>query len=685
MADLEHAVTTEQDAPSLAPSSALPATESASSSSPSTRLDSLVPSSTSYTPQGIVDGARTPEDAATESSQPVGHVQQAAQDELDTSQQTRVDVGVSDSASTATSIQPANSTSTTRDEYKDGAEPAALTAEDLARQLAGFKVTQTDSQTATTSTPPALPSRATTTESPSAPHPQSAPEEAPEEEWLLKEIHWPPLPPTPASFHGDDATLARAPRPAFTLDPNLKVKIICQNENGPCSLIALCNILILRNDLHLPRGRDSVTYSYLSNLLADYFLSQQPAAPPPSSYSSLEEKVSPPQLSLSAVLSILPQTRYGLNLNPRFDRIDGFSSSSTIATTDGGVSAAPSTSGSGGGGELALFSLARIPLLHGWLADPSYGSETYDALQQCRDYDTAMEAIVQGAEVAGGIQKLRANPQGEQEEDEAEMLKEVERRSRWTEEEERKVQRAHLLHAFLESTSTQLTYPGLAALCQSPSLLPPSGLAALFRNSHLSVLYRRPTLPPPPTTSSSSQPDPEPELFTLVTDSSLSHEGDMVWESLGDVDGGGSEFFDARLRRSARTRGGGGDWVVSEGGGGRRSRGRGIEEADRREVAASTGVGEHNEINDLALAQQLQAEEDAYTSAQLERAERREQQQQREPPARPASDARSPPTTSATSPLSEDLRAREKEHRRLAKDKKGGGGGKGKDEKCLLM
>ena len=176
---------------------------------------------------------------------------------------------------------------------------------------------------------------------------------------------------------------------------------------------------------------------------------------------------------------------------------------------------------------------------------------------------------------------------------------------------------AHLLQSFLESTSTQLTYPGLASLCQTPSLLPPAGLAALFRNSHLSVLFRRPSLPPPPPSqpprpssstttaadpsSSSAAParvinDPQavggpspglgPELFTLVTDSSLVHEGDIVWESLGDVDGGGSEFYDARLRR-ARVKEGG-DWV-GRARGGRRPREGGYD--GTRSGVATDGAG----------------------------------------------------------------------------------------------
>lgn len=509
-------------------------------------------------------------------------------------------------------------------------------------------------------------------------------------------------------MQGSAVTTASSSEPGFSTDPNLKVKIICQNENGPCSLIALCNILILRNDLHIPSGRESVTYSYLSNLLADYFL-------------SLPTTTATPPMSLSSVLSILPQTRYGLNLNPRFDRIDGFSSSSSETET---------------AGELALFALAGIPLLHGWLADPSYGSETHQALLECGDYDAALEAIVHGAEIAGGVEKLRMDGlvMGEHEHEEEEMLKEVERRSQWTPEQEVKVRKAHLLQSFLESTSTQLTYPGLASLCQSPSLLPPAGLAALFRNSHLSVLFRRPLLPPPPPPPSPPPPSSSnadqfhqstssaaparvidnypaargPELFTLVTDSSLVHERDLVWESLGDVDGGGSEFFDARLRR-ARVKGG--DWVGHHnnnnnkgiGSGAGRGRRRPEETGSRGSEAVGAGFEEDEHAgNDLALAQQLQAEEDAYTSAQLQHAEQQQRRQQDPSPStsgRSRFDGAAPRPTAGgggggvTQTLNADLRAREAEHRRLAaatgKGKKKGssskGGGGGKDDKCLVM
>ncbi|GAA6017917.1 hypothetical protein JCM11491_001215 [Sporobolomyces phaffii] len=408
-----------------------------------------------------------------------------------------------------------------------------------------------------------------------------------EEEWLLKSIAWPPLPPRPASS---------AEVQGFETS-ELRVKIIQQNRNGPCSLIALCNVLILRNDLQIAPGRDRVTYSYLAALLADYFLEitstpSVPASPAIAEPDFAPCKSSTRQLSLEAALSILPQTQHGLNLNPQFSRIDGFTTSPTS-----------------GEGELALFSLAQIPLLHGWIADPA-DTETYDVLTtEARDYDRAVEMMVEGSEVAG---RLGLEGQGGIELDEEELLKEAERRSQWTHAEEEKVRKAHIIDRFLNATSTQLTYPGLFALSSTPTLLPPSGLAALFRNSHLSVIYRRPRTPQDASTTQRQAPR-GPELFTLVTDSSFAGEAEVVWESIEDVDGSASEFFTARLAPS-RLKGGDFAGVRNE-----------------RDLPAGLTSGtapprEDCELADLALAEQLQAEEEhraeAYERAEQERYER---------------------------------------------------------------
>lgn len=46
----------------------------------------------------------------------------------------------------------------------------------------------------------------------------------------------------------------------------------------------------------------------------------------------------------------------------------------------------------GAGGELKLFELAGIKLVHGWLVDPD--SQEYKALSQTEDYDTSLDAVV---------------------------------------------------------------------------------------------------------------------------------------------------------------------------------------------------------------------------------------------------------------------------------------------------
>lgn len=51
------------------------------------------------------------------------------------------------------------------------------------------------------------------------------------------------------------------------------VPVLCQNSNGPCPLLAIANILSLRNQLHLtPASTTSVTLDQLINLLAQKVL-----------------------------------------------------------------------------------------------------------------------------------------------------------------------------------------------------------------------------------------------------------------------------------------------------------------------------------------------------------------------------------------------------------------------------
>lgn len=316
-----------------------------------------------------------------------------------------------------------------------------------------------------------------------------------------------------------------------------------QHRNGPCSLVALCNTLILRGDIHItaPPSRQTVTYDELSSLVANFLLSSERAQ----------------SGSMSAALSVLPSTRYGLEVNPRFGSIDGFRESSSAT------------------GELALFQLSGVPLVHGWVADPQSEEEWEVVVGQAGDYDAATLLLVQAAEITGGVSAEELELAGD---DEA-IIKHAEHMSTLNPDQSDIVRKAHILNSFLNSSPTQLTYHGLVLLSTQ---LAPSSLSALFRNSHLSTLYRRPSSPCP----SSSH---GPQLFTLVTDSAFAGEPDIVWESLEDVDGAASEFFDAALRPASLPRG---DFVRRR--------------ADPRE--------EGDEDGSAALARQLQREEEEEAS-----------------------------------------------------------------------
>lgn len=98
-------------------------------------------------------------------------------------------------------------------------------------------------------------------------------------------------------------------------------------------------------------------------------------------------------------------------------------------------------------GELALFDLAGVELVHGWLADESFG-EQWDALRRAGGtYDGAQMAIVDAAEAEAEGRRKREKEGGVIGKEEA-----------------RKIKDSLLIQDFLTRSSSQITYPGLFAL-----------------------------------------------------------------------------------------------------------------------------------------------------------------------------------------------------------------------------
>ena len=53
------------------------------------------------------------------------------------------------------------------------------------------------------------------------------------------------------------------------------VQIVLQNANGPCPLLAITNVLLLRGALSLHEDRTHVTYRHLVELLGEYLFSHE--------------------------------------------------------------------------------------------------------------------------------------------------------------------------------------------------------------------------------------------------------------------------------------------------------------------------------------------------------------------------------------------------------------------------
>ncbi|CAO3665641.1 unnamed protein product [Umbelopsis ramanniana] len=261
------------------------------------------------------------------------------------------------------------------------------------------------------------------------------------DEYLLKEIDW--------------------------IDPNTgaekRVKIITQNKNGPCPLVAISNVLLLRGDIEVtPFGRPSVTFEYIASQLGNYLLSRAPSAPksPTEDVDGTQDLQQSSEVShhglrrqktadyfmdyrynLNSALSMIPNLQSGLDINVYFNSINGFEPTA----------------------ELALFDLFNVDLVHGWVVDSEDKETQRIVVNRCGSYNAAVECVI-SSDIAS-----RHDTSSLSEKD-----------------------RTDLIHAglvvsqFLESNATQLTYHGLQLLMDST---PRGKLSVLFRNNHVSASH----------------------------------------------------------------------------------------------------------------------------------------------------------------------------------------------------
>ena len=162
--------------------------------------------------------------------------------------------------------------------------------------------------------------------------------------------------------------------------------------------------------------------------------------------------------NVSDALALLPKLATGLDVNVRFSACDAFEFTADVA----------------------VFDALRLPLVHGWLVSEAC-PVTHAALAQL-SYNRVVDSLVEDSTPP---------------------------------------ERRAVLEQFLDSSASQLTEAGLAALHR----LPPGTLGVFFRNNHFATCYVH-------------QASSGERLFCLlVTDEGYRDQSDLVWESLSDTRG----------------------------------------------------------------------------------------------------------------------------------------------------
>lgn len=216
---------------------------------------------------------------------------------------------------------------------------------------------------------------------------------------------------------------------------NQSFKILLQNENGPCALVALVNLLILspehakysKDITRLIQGEKQVKLHDILQRLADLAITMTTDS------DNLE--------NVDHLLLMLPDLHKGLNVNPKFNGQFGESNQETNK----------------------LFDVFKVRLVHGWIMD-----STYDSLNNI-SYEDAQDLLTKAADLNRDSTDLQGANETEGEEN------------------GKLSHDAHILTKFLITTATQLTQLGLLHLNE---IIKEDEFTILFRNDHFSTLFK---------------------------------------------------------------------------------------------------------------------------------------------------------------------------------------------------
>lgn len=139
--------------------------------------------------------------------------------------------------------------------------------------------------------------------------------------------------------------------------------VITQNENGPCPLLAIMNVLLLAWKVKLPPMMEIITAEQLMEYLGDYILDSKPKEISEIQRLNYEQ-------NMSDAMAILHKLQTGLDVNVKFTGVQVFEYTP----------------------ECIVFDLLDIPLYHGWLVDPQI-PDIVKAVGNC-SYNQLVEKII---------------------------------------------------------------------------------------------------------------------------------------------------------------------------------------------------------------------------------------------------------------------------------------------------
>ncbi|KAL6942371.1 hypothetical protein ACO0QE_003546 [Hanseniaspora vineae] len=274
-----------------------------------------------------------------------------------------------------------------------------------------------------------------------------------------------------------------------TTPQGTKQKILLQNENGPCSLIALSNLLVL-SKLHkryclelidFVNSHESISLQDLVSVLCEAALHL---------HALEEESEGARPLDIHSLQQKLLSMNNGLMVDPKFD-----GNFRTDASED-----------------LFVFNIFQVSLVHGWCVEPVFDDPQSATLLKY-SYEQAQQVLMEAYQLNSATNNL-ANSDPTYEARKAEVNKE-----------------AGYIKPFLARTVRQMTDYGLKHM---NDILYDEDYVIFFRNDHFQTLYKQ-----------------NGELFTLVSDAGYKKESHIVWQSLKSVNGSEDQFFDGNFQLSS--------------------------------------------------------------------------------------------------------------------------------------